>query len=73
MDSYNYITQHDFGYGKETEIINLNKLELRNLKDLETYINWSLKELFFANIDNKNIITFFNNKSKIKINIKLIS
>ena len=33
-----YVLNHDYGYGREKEIEQLNKLLLRNLQDLDTYV-----------------------------------
>lgn len=32
-----YVLNHDFGYGRE-ELEELNRLELRNIEDVETYV-----------------------------------
>ena len=34
----NYVLKHDFGYGREEELEELNRLKLRNIKDVETYV-----------------------------------
>lgn len=33
-----YVLNHDFGYGREKELKELNRLKLRNIKDVETYV-----------------------------------
>ncbi len=33
-----YVLNHDFGYGREEELDELNRLKLRNLNDVETYV-----------------------------------
>ncbi|MBQ8792231.1 MAG: hypothetical protein IJZ62_01240 [Clostridia bacterium] len=38
MDSKKYVLHHDFGYGREPEIENIIKLNLRNYEDLLVYI-----------------------------------
>lgn len=38
MDSKEYVSNHDFGYGREPELDVLFKLELRNLEDVKVYV-----------------------------------
>lgn len=71
MNSKDYVLKHDFGYGRDLEIGNLNKLELRNIDDLEIYIAWSIRNIFSAEFDDNNLLTFENN-SKIQIKIEQI-
>jgi len=33
-----YVLKHDFGYGREEELEELNRLKLRNINDVETYV-----------------------------------
>jgi len=33
-----YVLKHDFGYGREEELEELNRLTLRNLNDVEVYV-----------------------------------
>lgn len=33
-----YVLNHEYGYGREKEVEQLNKLQLRNFEDLETYV-----------------------------------
>lgn len=42
----NYVVNHDFGYGKEVETKELNKIMLRNFKDLKVYLNNVIKSQF---------------------------
>ena len=72
MDSKNYILNHDFGYGKGDLTCALNKLELRTLEDVKFYVNWSMKEIFVANVTNNNIITFYDDNSKTQILIEKV-
>ena len=37
MDSKEYVSSHDFGYGREPELDKLIKLELRNIDDVKFY------------------------------------
>ena len=39
MDSKEYVLNHDFGYGREPELDELKKLELRNIEDLIVYVD----------------------------------
>ena len=34
----NYVLNHDFGYGREEELEELNRLKLRNINDVEAYV-----------------------------------
>ena len=34
----NYVLKHDYGYGREEELEELNRLKLRKIKDVETYV-----------------------------------
>ena len=46
MDSKEYVLNHDFGYGREPELDELKKLELRNIEDLIVYVDESLDNAF---------------------------
>ncbi|MBQ4558159.1 MAG: hypothetical protein IJA61_02140 [Clostridia bacterium] len=70
MNSNDYVLNHDFGYGRVPEVLKLNKLELRNVEDLKFYVNWSIRELFSAVVDDKNIINFVEDGSKVQIIIE---
>ena len=72
MNSKDYVLKHDFGYGREPELINLNKLELRNLEDVKVYVNWSIREAFSARVDDNNLIVFLEDDSKVQIKIEEI-
>ena len=72
MNSKEYVLNHNFGYGTGKLDATLNKLELRNIQDVNFYINWSIKELFVANVTEDNIITFFEDNSKAQILIEKI-
>ena len=73
MDSKGYVLNHDFGYGKGDLDSILNKLELRNMEDVKFYVNWSMKEIFLANVTNDNIITIFDDNSKVQILIEKVA
>ena len=50
MDSKTYVLKHDYGYGREIEITELNRLNLRNIEDLQVYLQDLLqKELICTN------------------------
>ena len=46
MDSKEYVLNHDFGYGREPELDELIKLELRNIEDVKVYIADALENAF---------------------------
>lgn len=46
MNSEEYVLGHDFGYGREPELDELIKLELRNLEDVKVYVLDSIQNAF---------------------------
>jgi len=46
MDSNEYVLKHDFGYGREPELKELNKLELKNIEDVKVYVADVLENAF---------------------------
>ena len=72
MNSRDYILNHDFGYGREPMIAQPIKLQLRNVEDVKFYINWTMKEIFVADVTNDNIITFYEDNSKAQILIEKV-
>ena len=46
MDSKDYVLNHDFGYGREPELDELIKLELRNIEDVKVYVADALENAF---------------------------
>ncbi|MBR6778772.1 MAG: hypothetical protein IKM43_01280 [Clostridia bacterium] len=66
-----YVLNHEYGYGKVPEQKVLNKLMLRNIDDLKTYIQQCVKDVFTADYKN-NVVYFFDNKLKTQIIIKKI-
>ena len=72
MTSKDYVLKHDFGYGREPELENLIKLELRNYEDIKVYVEWTIREVFSADVDSNNIITFWEDKTKAQITIEKI-
>jgi len=64
-----YVLNHDFGYGHEPEVIELNKLELRNVTDLRDYVTDLAKISFIAEVKD-NVIRFLEDNSKVEIIIK---
>lgn len=66
-----YVLNHDYGYGKEPEQEELNKLELRNIEDLKVYIKDIMKNTFNASV-RKNTLTFLDDMSKTEVVIERI-
>ena len=66
MNSKEYVLNHDFGYGREPELDNLIKLELRNKEDVIIYVDDSFKNAF------ENYADFSFPKENIKIEIEEI-
>ena len=50
-----YVLKHDFGYGKEPELQDLQKLLLRNFDDLKTYVFDLLQKEFESKIIDGNL------------------
>lgn len=70
MDSKEYVLNHDFGYGREPELDELKKLELRNIEDLIVYVDELLDNAF---IDYQhNIISFLKDNVKVKVEVEEI-
>lgn len=46
--SYHYVHQHDYGYGREPEVVELNKLTLRSLEDCRVYLQDACENLLAA-------------------------
>lgn len=46
MDSKDYVLNHDFGYGREPELDELFKLELRNIEDVKVYVLDAIKNAY---------------------------
>lgn len=46
MNSKEYVLQHDYGYGKNVNPNNINKLYLRNIEDLKVYV----KDIVYKNV-----------------------
>lgn len=67
-----YILKHDFGYGNHDEEKEINKLTLRNMEDVDCYINQLLKTLFIAEV-NKQVVKFVPENIKTKVVIKKVS
>ena len=64
MDSKIYVLNHDYGYGKEYELKELNKLNLRNFNDLQVY----LEDLITKEVaDFDNVVTFKTNEVEINL------
>jgi len=49
----NYVLKHDYGYGREEELEELNRLKLRNIKDVETYVLDIIENGFVCSAGNK--------------------
>ena len=65
MFSKRYVLNHDFGYGKENQKEEINKLNLRNINDLKYYIKDFISNVFDASV--KGFIVCFNDGIKAKI------
>lgn len=59
---------HDFGYGKDKEPKDLNRLKLKNLFEVQTYVAEILKE-YMLDSDGKNV--YFDNGIREEIDIVL--
>lgn len=46
MESEEYVSSHDFGYGREPELDKLIKLELRNIDDVKFYVLDAIKNAY---------------------------
>ena len=46
MESEEYVSSHDFGYGRDPELDKLFKLELRNLEDVKIYVLDAIKNAY---------------------------
>ena len=46
MNNKEYVLNHDFGYGREPELDELIKLELRNIEDVKVYVADVLENAF---------------------------
>ena len=62
-----HVLNHDFGFGKEIELTCLEKLKLRNLNDLEVYINKLFLTLYLGKVS-KNTI-YFSDKTNLPVQI----
>ena len=58
-----YVLKHDFGYGKDLEQKEINKLNLRNYDDLTTYVD-EVISMFDAKVKNR-VVAFDNSKTQI--------
>ena len=63
----NYVKNHNFNYDKEE----INKVKLRDMKDVKIYVEDILKGAFVAKV--KHNIIKFEDETKIKVRIKKIS
>lgn len=63
-----YVKKHNFGYDAGAELP-INKISLRNLKDLQEYIDDVVRTMLKCEYKN-NVITFLDDNTKVKINIK---
>lgn len=64
-----YVLKHDFGYGKEFEQKKLNRLSLRNIKDLEIYVQDAIENSVMSlNSENLNE-KYFLKKEEVKIEL----
>lgn len=70
MDNKDYVLKHDFGYGREPELEELYKLELRNFKDLKVYVYNIISTQFVASVKGNQIN--FKDGMKTKVFIERI-
>lgn len=56
MNSELYVLNHNYGYGQEIELKELNRINLRNIEDLKTYLQ-DLLELELC--ENEQIISIY--------------
>ena len=71
VNSKEYVLNHNYGYGKEPEQENLNKLELRNSEDLKVYVDDVIANAFVATYKN-GVVNFKDNNQKTKIVIEKV-
>ena len=64
----NSILNHNFGYGINDKNL-INKIILRNDKDLEIYIQYLIEDTMYAKVKD-NVITLISDNSKIKLFIE---
>ena len=69
--SKDYVLNHDYGYGQKEEKEELNKLKLRNVNDLNVYVDEAVINAFNATYKDK-VLQFKNDKSKCKIIVETI-
>ena len=69
QNSKDYVLKHDFGYGREEELEELYKLELRNFEDVKVYVEDVIKNAFNATYQD-NIIKFKTGDKPTKVIIK---
>lgn len=70
-NSKEYVLNHDYGYGKEPEQENLNKLELRNSEDLKVYVNDVIANAFVATYK-RGVVVFKGISKKTRIVIEKV-
>ncbi len=68
MDN-DYILKHDFGYGREEELEELNKLKLRDIKDVELYVTDVIKNSFAYSIEKKVFLIDTQEIEEVKIEL----
>lgn len=69
VNSKDYVLNHNYGYGKESEQVKIKKLTLRSVEDLKVYVDDVIENAFVATYD-KGVIEFKLDKQKIKVEIE---
>ena len=64
-----YVLKHDFGYGREEELEELNKLTLRNIKDVEVYVTDVIKNTFAHSTEKKVFLIDEQEVEEVKIEL----
>lgn len=70
----NYVLEHNFGYGQSIDDKDsvINKLNLKNIFDLKTYIKYVIEEQFINVKVENNLVAKIPNEPKTKIVIEII-
>lgn len=66
----NYVLNHDFGY--DSEKYEINKLSLRNIIDVNAFVNQILQIMLVAKVDNL-VVKFTPENIQTKVIIKKVS
>ena len=66
MESKEYVLNHDFGYGWENKVKEINKIKLRKFEDLKIYLDDVLENCFINYEQGSFRLTEKNIKMKIE-------